>query len=204
MKNTCSEKNLRLRSIFRDRTGTVQLDIFSTFLLGLLFSLDSPRQDLQKTLLKRKGFRIGFLFNLVVGVGIAVSASIINPDWMWIYWVDPKGIPASHIAVIFALLYPAWFMLGYLIAPHLDRAGWGGRIAALVPAFELVFILSTLPTRLRRVGTFEQSATGDMAMMLTLSPLSFTPLAIALIIGVAVAIPGLIGLLWYLHRSSDE
>jgi hypothetical protein len=204
MKGTCSKEKLQLRSILRDETGTVQLDIFLTFLLGLLFSLAAPKSDLKQTLLKKYSFRIGVVYLFVVGVGIAVMAYIIDPAWMWMYWVDPKGIPLSHVVVIFGLIYPGCFLLGYLLAPHLDAAGWGWRIAALVFAFEIIFIASTLQTRLWRVGSFEQFASGETVKMLTLSPVSFTTLSIGLLIGMGIAIPGLIGLLLHLHRSSDE
>lgn len=203
MQDRSDSRGLQLRSLLCDQSGTFQYDIFLTFLLGLLFSMFAPQSDQQRTLLKRRSFVLGFLFNLVVGVGIAVTAYAINPDWMWMYWVDPKGIPVSHVAVIFGLTYPAWFVLGYLIAPHLDQAGWGWRVVGLVSAFEIIFIGATIH-RVWQVGTFEQFATGETVKILSISPLSFTTLSIALLIGFAVAVPTLIGLLMHLHRLSAE
>ena len=204
MKRSWSIKNTRLSAILRDQTGTVQLDVFLTFLLGLLFALVSPKADLQKPLLTRHSFQLSFLYLLVVGVGVAVGAYVINPAWMWMYWVDPRGIPVSHLIVLFGFIYPGSFMLGYLLAPHLKAAGWGWRILAVLIGYEVIMVLATLSTRLLKVGSFDQWVQGQAVPLFSFSPLSFTPLFYELLIGLGIALIGGIGLLLHLQRLSKE
>lgn len=204
MKKSWSIKNSHFLEILRDQTGTVQLDVFLTFLLGLLFSLVSPKADLEKPLLKRPSFRLSFLYLLVVGVGVAVGAYVINPAWMWMYWVDPKGIPVSHLIVLFGLIYPGSFMLGYLWAPYLKAAGWGWRVLGIVAGYEVILVLTTLPTRLLRVGTFDQWMQGQTVPLFSFTPPSFTPLFFELLIGLGIAIFGGIGLLLHLLKLSKQ
>lgn len=204
MKSIWSSKESPLLAILRDQTGTVQLDVFLTFLLGLLFSLVSPAADLQKPLLKRRSFQLSFLYLLVVGVGVAVGAYVINPAWMWMYWVDPADIPVSHLIVLFGLIYPGSFLLGYLLAPHLKSVGWGWRVLAIVAGYEVILILSTLPTRLLKVGSFDQWMQGQAVPLFSFSPLAFTPLFYELLIGLGIAVFGGIGLLMHLLRLSKE
>jgi hypothetical protein len=204
LKKLLSIKNSSLLAILRDQTGTVQLDVFMTFLLGLLFSLVSPKADHQKPLLKRHGFQLSFLYMIVVGVGVAVGAYIIEPAWMWMYWVDPRGIPASHVIVLFGFIYPGSFMLGYLLAPYLKSAGWGWRVFAIGVGYEVILVMCTLTTRLLKVGSFDQFVQGQTVPLFSFSPLSFTTLFYELLIGLGIAIFGGIGLLLHLIRLSKE
>jgi hypothetical protein len=204
MKKSWSINNSHLWEILRDQTGTVQLDVFLTFLLGLLFSLVSPKADLEKPLLKRHSFRLSFLYLLVVGVGVAVGAYVINPAWMWMYWVDPKGIPVSHLIVLFGLIYPGSFMLGYLWAPYLNAAGWGWRVLGIVAGYEVILILFTLSNRLLQVGSFGQFVNGQTVPLFSFNPLSFTPLFYELLIGLGIAVFGGVGLLMHLLKLSKQ
>jgi len=202
MKKTLSFAISRLKAILNDEAGTVQLDIILTGLLGLLFSLMAPKDDLQKPLLKRKSFNLSFLYMLISGIGVAIGAYIIEPAWMWMYWVDPRGIPVSHIVFLFACIYPGSFLLGYLAAPYLDSAGWGWRILALLVGYEVIFVICNLTTRLWQVASFDQFAKGESVPLVSFSPLSFTPLAIELTIGLGIAVTSGIALLMYLRRLS--
>ena len=204
MMKVSNTKNFSLVAILRDQTGTVQLDVFLTFMLGLLFSLVSPQADLQKPLLKRHSFQLSFLYLLVVGVGVAVGAYVINPDWMWMYWVDSKVIPVSHLIVLFGFIYPGSFILGYLLAPHLKSAGWGWRVLAIVAGYEVILILFTLSSRLLQVGSFEQFIHGQTVPLFSFSPLSFTPLFYELLVGLGIAVFGGIGLLMHLLKLSKQ
>ncbi len=204
MKNKLSIVISRLKAILNDQSGTVQLDIILTGLLGLLFSLMAPKDDFQKPLLKRKSFNLSFLYMLISGIGVAVGAYIIEPAWMWMFWVDPKGIPVSHIVFLFALIYPGSFLLGYLVAPHLDSAGWGWRILAVLIGYEVIFVIFNLTTRLWHVASFEQFAKGETVPLVSFSPFSLTPLAIELTIGLGVAVSSGIVLLLYLRRLSNK
>ncbi len=190
----------RVKAILNDQSGTVQLDIILTGLLGLLFSLMSPKDDQQKPLFKRKSFNLSFLYRLISGVGVAVGAYIIEPAWMWMYWIDPSGIPVSHIVFLFAVIYPGSFLLGYLAAPYLEKAGWGWRVLAALVAYEVIFVIVNLTTRLWKVASFEQFAKGETVPLVSFSPFSLTPLAVELTIGLGIAVSSGVALLLYLRK----
>jgi hypothetical protein len=180
----------------------VQLDIILTGLLGLLFSLMSPKDEHDKPLFNRKTFRLSFLYMLISGIGVAVGAYIIEPAWMLMYWINPVCIPLSHIIFLFALIYPGSFLLGYLVAPHLDAAGWGWRVLSVLIGYEVIFVIMNLTSRLWKVASFENFAQGNTVPLVSFSPLSFTPLAIELTIGLGVAVSSGIALLLYLRKLS--
>lgn len=203
MKKSPKKIHFSVKTILNNENGTIQLDVFLTFILGLLFSLVSPESDKNKPLLKRHSFRLSLLYLIVVGIGVAVGAYTINPAWMWMYWVDPSGIPISHMLVIFSFIYPGSFLLGYLLAPHLKSAGWEWRVLTIMVGIEAIFILATLPSRLWQVGSFDQFATGETIKLVSFSPLSFTPLCYELLIGLGLAVFGGIGLLIHLNRLPD-
>jgi len=161
---------------------TVPLDAILTALLGAIF-YSAARKHIPEgaPLLKSPYYWWGQCYNLVIGVGIAVTAYTINPDWMWMYWVDTDRLPFGFEVYVFCM-YPAMFTLGFFLAEQLEkiREGLCIKLVCFLAVFLAGFILLCFD-RLWNVGTVKNWESGTTIPIIGGDPLAVTPLAWALI-----------------------
>ena len=143
-------------------------------------------------------------YNIFVGMGIALTAYFINPDWMWMYWVDPTRLPAAFEVYVF-LMYPAMFTLGFLLTDQLERLREGAsvKLLGIFLAFLTVFIVVTFP-RLWGVGTFGDWINNSTVPMIGGEPFAVTTLAQALLAGFGIAVISLVWLLLKIRATPSE
>ena len=79
-----------------------------------------------RSLVQSPYYRWGMAYNAAVGMGIAVSAYALQPDWMWMYWLDASRLPIWVVLYVF-LLYPAMFTFGFLLADEAKKLPARGR-----------------------------------------------------------------------------
>lgn len=96
--------------------------------MGLLFGLAGGRQRDPPS---SRAFRWGLGY-LNLGI-VAASGALysLNPDWMWMYWVDARALPVAVVVLAFAM-YEAAFVAGFVLVPLLERARRGAGVAAAV------------------------------------------------------------------------
>ena len=181
---------------------TVPIDAALTATLGTAFYTAAKEHiSTDRPLITGPYYLWGMAYNVVVGMGIAITAYVLNPDWMWMYWLDASRLsPAFTVYVFF--LYPAMYTFGFLIADQAEKLRKGGSLlllAALV-SFLLLFILLTFG-RLWNVGTIAQWDAGTCVPMIG-PGLTFTPLATALTAGLALAVFSGVWLLRWFYKGS--
>jgi len=101
---------------------TVPLDLGLTTGVGMVFSLaaEEKLQEMDKeSVLKSKPFRMGMIFNTVVGVGIAAWCYKLAPDWMLMYYADHRKLPRPVQVGIFGL-YHLTYTFGFLFTEGLS------------------------------------------------------------------------------------
>lgn len=166
---------------------TVFLDWALALGAGLLFGLAGRGEVANAPSLARtRAFRWGLAY-LHVGV-IAISAAlyVIEPAWMWMYWVDPSELPIVVVILSF-LVYELCYVAGFAIARELEsirrNATWG-LVAIMFPAITAAEIATRV--RLFHFGTFEEFHAGNAPLGIDFSPFRLEP-AMAIVLG-----PGLI------------
>jgi len=171
---------------------TIQLDMLLTIGLGLLFSyLAYPHYQSGpsgRSALKTPYFICGLIYCIVVGDGVALACYLLRPAWMWMYWVDPEGLPPALMVYYFGL-YPVLFTLGFLAVPELEKLqpGLSLKIFFIDLAVVTLFIVLSFG-RLWSVGTLQQYLAGAARPMIGGTPL-FCPLAVVLLGSMIVALP---------------
>lgn len=135
----------------------------------------------------------------MLGVGIAVLCYLINPSWMWMYWVNPDAIPWWHMAGIIFLGYPAWYTLGYLIGGELEKVALGLRAFLILLATIILSIAITIH-RLWAVSTYADYHAGISKPLLSMKPLSVTLLAVTM----TLLLPVMVYLLFWSHKRLKE
>ena len=168
---------------------TIQLDTMLTSCLGLLFALWRMEADNNAPFWRDAAYRTGLKYTYLVGVGIALTAYLVNPSWMWMYWVDPRAIPWWHMAVIFVIGYPALFTLGYLIGVELEKIGFG-LIGFVLWFIVLLTVIVLTLGRLWKVSDYARYP-GSYDPLIGFSPFHVSGMALVLIIGIPVALYGL-------------
>ena len=121
---------------------TIFLDWALCLSAGLLFGM-AGRGESASTgkLMGTRAFKWGFGY-LHLGI-IAISATlyVMEPEWMWMYWVVPGQIPILVVVQAF-LVYEVCFLAGFAIASELERirrnATWAvvGALFAAITVFE--------------------------------------------------------------------
>lgn len=167
---------------------TVPIDAALTTTIGAAFYTAAKNHiPPDRPLITGPYYLWGMAYNVVVGMGIAVAAYLMNPDWMWMYWVDTSRLSPGFTVYVF-LMYPAMYTLGFLLADQAEKIKKRGShilLGGLVAAV-LAFILLTF-SRLWNVGTISQWDAG--ACVPLIGPgLALTPLARALTIGLVPAV----------------
>ncbi|MGH2727855.1 MAG: hypothetical protein ACRDKS_12860 [Actinomycetota bacterium] len=166
---------------------TIFLDWALAFGAGLLFGMAGRGESASVgALMRTRAFKWGLAY-LHLGV-IAISATlyIIEPAWMWMYWVHPSSVPIVVVILSF-LVYEACFFAGFALASEIERrrrnATWwlAGSMFAAITVGEVVSW-----RRLFHFGSFEEFAAGKAPLGIDFSPFHLEP-AMAIVLG-----PGLL------------
>jgi hypothetical protein len=177
---------------------TVFLDWGLSLGAGLLFGLAGRSETgAGRRAFSTRSFRWGLVYLHAGVIAISLALYVLNRDWMWMYWVDPRTLPVGIHVVAFAL-YEVCFLAGFALSSELaPRAAWAiaGVLFAAVSATEVA-----ARTRLFHVGTFEQFRAGAAPPGMTLSPLHVEPEWWVVTIGGGLATLALPFLLLRLHR----
>jgi hypothetical protein len=166
---------------------TIFLDWALAFGAGLLFGMAGRGESAAVgSLMRTRAFKWGLAY-LHLGV-IAISASlyVIEPAWMWMYWVDPVRVPIVVVVLSF-LLYEVCYFAGFALASEIERARrnatWAiaGAMFAAITAAEIATW-----RRLFHFGSFEEFNAGAAPLGIDLDPFRLEP-AMAIVLG-----PGLL------------
>ncbi|MGH2830314.1 MAG: hypothetical protein ACRDJM_07500 [Actinomycetota bacterium] len=131
---------------------TVFLDWGLAFGAGTLFALagrDEISRAARKT--RTRAFRWGLAYLHLGVIAISVTLYLIDRDWMWMYWVDPRALPMG-IEVLAFLLYEVCFVAGFFLAAELAPRGGIALAAATGAAISLLEV--TARERLFRLDGF--------------------------------------------------
>lgn len=151
--------------------ATVFLDWGLSFGAGLLFAIVGRAGAAPKRF-RTSAFRWGLVYLHLGVIAISVVLYALQPDWMWMYWVDAATLPIAVHIVAFAL-YEVCFLAGFTLGAELSaRAGWGvaGLMAIVISATEF-----TTRTRLFHLGTYDEFAAGRAPAAISTNPLSIEP-----------------------------
>ena len=162
--------------------------------IGLVFGAFAPRQRWWRS----RAFALGLL-SAVVFTATAVISYFVEPDWMWMYFLDPDSVAWSvpFIPVGFVLT----FVLGFAGAIALKDVG--SRVVWIAAAFALaaeVLVVAVTWDRYHLVGTRAEWAADSAAELFSLSPTGS-----ARVIGALGPIFGvvLVGSLFLARRARD-
>lgn len=166
---------------------TVFLDWGLALGAGLLFGLAGRNEVASApSLFRTRAFHWGLAYLHVGVIAISITLYLLEPAWMWMYWVDPARLPIVVVVLAF-LLYEVCFIGGFALAAELERvrrnATWilAGAMFAGITAAE-----AAARVRLFHIGTFDEFAAGRAPLGIDLSPFRLEP-AMAIVLG-----PGLI------------
>lgn len=177
---------------------TVFLDWGLSFGAGLLFAL-AGRAGLAPRRFDTKAFRWGLAYLHLGVIAISVVLYAMQPDWMWMYWVEASTLPiAVHILAF--VIYELCFLAGFTLAAELTRRqAWGlvGLTAVAISATEF-----TTRTRLFHLGTFEEFHAGRAPAAVATGPLQIEPAWWIVTIAGGISMIALIVLLRRLHHQS--
>lgn len=176
---------------------TIPIDAALTTTLGSAF-YTAAKEHIKpdEPLLSSPYYLWGMAYNVVVGMGLAITAYVMNPDWMWMYWLDASRLSAGFTVYVF-FMYPAMYTFGFLITDQAEKLRIGGSLLllAVLAAFLVLFILLAFG-RIWNVGTTAQWDAG-VCVPLIGPDFTFTPLATALTAGF---VPAIISGGWLLRR----
>lgn len=132
--------------------------------IGLLFGAFAPVVDPWRS----RAFKAGSITATAFSATAFISY-IVAPDWMWMYFLDPKTVAWS--VPLLAIAYLVTFALGFAAALGLRMLArsyvFGAAIAALIG--EVVIVALTWD-RYRAVGTTQEWMAGDAFPLLGTSP----------------------------------
>lgn len=181
--------------------ATVFLDWGLSFGAGLLFGIAGRGEfAVAPSRVATRPFRWGLAYLHVGVIAISLVLYAMNPDWMWMYWVDPRALPVAVVGAAFAL-YEVCFLAGFFLATEIDRRRrtltWvvaAGMFAAIIAA--------EIATRVRLLhfGTIDEFAAGRAPLGIDLDPFRLEP-EMAVVLGAACVATAALGLLvWRLSR----
>ena len=164
---------------------TIFLDWGLAFGAGLLFGMAGRGESASVgALVRTRAFRWGLAYLHIGVIAISVTLYAIEPDWMWMYYVDPNTLPLVVVAISF-LMYEISYFAGFALASEIERVRrnmtWAvaGVMAAAITAAEI-----STHDRLFRFADSTVFTAGRKG--LTFSPFHIEP-AMAIVLG-----PGLI------------
>jgi hypothetical protein len=182
-----SHRSLRLQSAHEGVVETVFLDWGLAFGAGLLFGMAGRGESAAVgALVRTRAFRWGLAYLHVGVIAISVTLYVMEPDWMWMYYVRPAQLPLVIVAIAF-LLYEVCYFAGFALASELERikrnATW-----ALVGVMFAAITAAEISTRDRLFNFTDRLQSGPVLVRkgLTFSPFHIEP-AMAIVLG-----PGLI------------
>jgi hypothetical protein len=170
----------------RDETGvieTVFLDWGLALGAGLLFGLAGRNEVASApSLFRTRAFRWGLVY-LHIGV-IAISATlyVLEPAWMWMYWVEPRTLPIVVVVLAF-VMYELSFIGGFALAAELERVRRNATWILALGMFAAITVAEVAArTRLFHFGSFDEFAAGRAALGIDVSPFHLEP-AMAIVLG---------------------
>lgn len=176
---------------------TVFLDWPLAFGVGLLFGLAGrPEIDAAPPGFRTRAFRLGLVYLHLGIIAISVATYVLNPDWMWMYYMRASSLPVVVVAMVFAM-YEASFVAGFLVGPALERARRGAGIALAV-AFGVALTVAEIAARARlsHFGSFDAFHAGSARAGLTFHPFHLEAGMAVVLFGGAASIIGVIALVW--------
>ena len=166
---------------------TIFLDWALAFGAGLLFGMAGRGESAAVgSLTRTRAFRWGLAYLHLGVIAISVALYLMEPAWMWMYWVDPERVPVVVVALSF-LLYEVCFFGGFSLASEIERqrrnATWAiaGVMFAAITAAEI-----SAWRRLFHFGSLEEFNAGAAPLGLRFDPFRIEP-AMAIVLG-----PGLL------------
>jgi hypothetical protein len=181
---------------------TIPLDMFLCFGMGLLFSIAALKGGQPEgSLFKTRHFWMSMTYMVLFTIGVVVFGYIIEPDWMWMYFLDYREVPLA-LEVYAFLFYPIIFCFGYMMAPELEkvRPGLANGVYYAVNVAIVVVILAFIK-RLWHVGTLQEFMNDNAPGFITLDPPRMLLLGWLLAAGTPIA--GF-SLIWLYRRISRE
>ncbi len=140
---------------------TIFLDWLLSLGTGLLFGrLGITTLRPGRSRLSSAGFLAGAAVQVLL-TAVSLSLYALSAEWMWMYWVDPAGLPVGIVVLAFAM-YAVAFLAGYLLAPELERIRMGSAwwaVGAVAVGATLLELLAW--DRITALGSLSEFASGD-------------------------------------------
>jgi len=166
--------------------ATVFLDWALALGAGLLFGL-AGRAEVRTadSLLRTKSFRWGLIYLHFGVLAISIALYVLEPAWMWMYWVDPAKLPIVVVVLSF-LVYEFCYVAGFALAAELERWRRNATWAVAIVMFGAINAAEVATrTRLFHFGSFDEFAAGKAPLGLDFSPFHLEP-AMAIVLGPGV------------------
>ena len=166
---------------------TIFLDWGLAFGAGLLFGMAGRGESAAVgALVRTRAFKWGLAYLHIGVIAISVTLYVLEPDWMWMYYVDPAGVPLVVVAISF-LLYEVCYFAGFALASEIERI----RRNVTWAVVGVMFVAITAAEISTRDRLFQFADSRDAWLLaprkgLTLDPFHIEP-AMAIVLG-----PGLI------------
>lgn len=162
---------------------TIFLDWGLALGAGLLFGMAGRGESASVgALVRTRAFKWGLAYLHIGVIAISVTLYVMEPNWMWMYWVNPVGLPLVVVAISF-FLYEVCYFAGFALASEIERvrrnATW-----SLVGAMFVAITSAEIATRDRLFNFVDR--TSGVRKGITFSPFHLEP-AMAIVLG-----PGLI------------
>lgn len=146
---------------------TVFLDWGLSLGAGLLFALAGGAEARERRFDSR-AFRWGLAYLHLGVVALSIALYALEPDWMWMYWVDASTLPVA-VHVLAFVMYEVCFLAGFTLGAELKtNHAWG--VVALT-ALAISATEYTTRTRLFHLGTFDEFAAGRASAAVATDPL---------------------------------
>jgi hypothetical protein len=185
MSPLCGGRNRGYNLRSEEVVETIFLDWGLALGAGLLFGMAGRGESAAVgALVRTRAFKWGLGYLHVGVIAISVTLYAIEPDWMWMYYVDPAGLPLVTVAICF-FLYEVCYFAGFALASELERIRRNVTWAVVGVMFVAITAAEVVSRdRLFRFADSPAFAAGRKGI--TLSPFHIEP-AMAIVLG-----PGLI------------
>ncbi len=182
--------------------ATVFLDWLLSFGTGTLFAIAGHAEVAgAQHRLRARAFRWGMLYLHLGILSISLALYAVERDWMWMYWVDARALPAAIQVLAFAL-YEVCFIAGFFLAAELQRrAAW---LIAAATAAAITTLEVAARTRLLRFGSLAEFQAGTAAPAIDLDPVRVQPEWLLVSVAGVASLGVLAFMLWRLHKMSPR
>ena len=100
MSPLCGGRNRGYNLRSEEVVETIFLDWGLALGAGLLFGMAGRGESAAVgALVRTRAFKWGLGYLHVGVIAISVTLYAIEPDWMWMYYVDPAGLPLVTVAI---------------------------------------------------------------------------------------------------------